>query len=532
MIDAIGKCLLASLAITFFANGPQAHEPQAAAKKKPRKPTVQVTISKETTRITKPLRADGYVDYLKALNDHAGKGVTPKNNAAVLFWRAMGPKDIEKTTSKSFYKLLKIEPLAAEGDYFIDFHDYVKKQKPAATQDELDELWYELGSAAERPWTKKDHPRLAGWLAANEKPLRLVVEGSRRPHCYWPLVGSVEDTDLISVLMPGLQGCRAFTRALCARAMLHAGSGRIDEAWADVMACHRLARLTGRGPTLIDGLVGIALEHVACKAGAALARHGDLSAKQAKRFTAELVKLPRLDGMAEKFDMSERYMFLDCVRIVAQNGPDVLSQISGEVDKSWAASLRRLATNALVDWDHVLSRGNSWYDRMSAAARLPTRAGRRKAFANISADVEKVVEETRDSKKVLARIALGESPRKVASEAIGNLFVAILLPATSTIDNAADKATARLDLTRLSLALAALKAESGSYPAKLADLSPKYLAKVPKDVFSAADFHYRAGKGGYRLWSIGPNGRDDDGMGSDVEDYEGDGDDLLIATGP
>ena len=77
---------------------------------------------------------------------------------------------------------------------------------------------------------------------------------------------------------------------------------------------------------------------------------------------------------------------------------------------------------------------------------------------------------------------------------------------------------------------AAHRAESASYPAKLADLAPKYLAKVPKDIFSATDFRYRAGKGGYRLWSVGPNGRDDSGKGPDVEDYEGEGDDLLIAT--
>ena len=29
-----------------------------------------------------------------------------------------------------------------------------------------------------RPWSKKEFPSLAGWLAANEKPLALVVEAS------------------------------------------------------------------------------------------------------------------------------------------------------------------------------------------------------------------------------------------------------------------------------------------------------------------------------------------------------------------
>ena len=55
------------------------------------KPSVLVTISKETTYITEPLRPDGYPDYLAALNGELSKGVTPENNSAVLFWKALGP---------------------------------------------------------------------------------------------------------------------------------------------------------------------------------------------------------------------------------------------------------------------------------------------------------------------------------------------------------------------------------------------------------------------------------------------------------
>ena len=44
----------------------------------------------------------------------------------------------------------------------------------------------------------------------------------------------------------------------------------------------------------------------------------------------------------------------------------------------------------------------------------------------------------------------------------------------------------------LAFALAAYRADHGSYPAKLADLSPKYVATSPKDIFNDADLHYRA----------------------------------------
>ena len=60
-----------------------------------------MTISKETTRITAPLRKDGYVDYVTALNEHFRAGVTVRNNAAVLFWQAMGPRRSTHSTARN-----------------------------------------------------------------------------------------------------------------------------------------------------------------------------------------------------------------------------------------------------------------------------------------------------------------------------------------------------------------------------------------------------------------------------------------------
>jgi hypothetical protein len=57
---------------------------------------------------------------------------------------------------------------------------------------------------------------------------------------------------------PDLGTCREFAYALAARAMLRTGEGRYDDAWQDLLACHRLGRLVARGSFLLYGLVGIA----------------------------------------------------------------------------------------------------------------------------------------------------------------------------------------------------------------------------------------------------------------------------------
>jgi hypothetical protein len=67
-------------------------------------------------------------------------------------------------------------------------------------------------------------------------------------------------------------------------------------------------------------------------------------------------------------------------------------------------------------------------------------------------------------------------------------------------------------LLLLSLALRAYKLERGSYPAKLADLSPSYLKTIPDDPFSnRKPFKYRLNGNSYTLYSIGPDLKDDGG---------------------
>lgn len=73
------------------------------------------------------------------------------------------------------------------------------------------------------------------------------------------------------------------------------------------------------------------------------------------------------------------------------------------------------------------------------------------------------------------------------------------------------------DLTRLAFALARYRADHGSHPAKLGDLSQKYIDAIPKDVFNNdAPLHYSREGDGYLLYSIGRNGINDGGR----DDYD------------
>ena len=81
-------------------------------------------ISKQTTYLTKPLRADGYPDYAAAMNRRNSAGVTPENNAAVLFWQAVGPNAIPKWSRQRFFQQVGIPQPPETGEYFVELSAY------------------------------------------------------------------------------------------------------------------------------------------------------------------------------------------------------------------------------------------------------------------------------------------------------------------------------------------------------------------------------------------------------------------------
>jgi hypothetical protein len=86
------------------------------------------------------------------------------------------------------------------------------------------------------------------------------------------------------------------------------------------------------------------------------------------------------------------------------------------------------------------------------------------------------------------------------------------LPEYSGSRFSSTRAAATSDLLLIALALRCYHFDHGSYPAQLADLVPVYLKSVPVDAFgNATSYHYRLDGRDYRLWSIGPDGRDDGG---------------------
>jgi hypothetical protein len=507
-------------------------EPKAPAVEKKAAAKLLVTISKETTVITAPLRPDGYPDYLAALNERCRTGVTPENNAAVPFLKAMGLRDAPKQYRDRYCTALGIEPLTDDHTYFVPLDKYASDMNPGVAPGE--EIWNQFSEAQRRPWKKDEFPLIAGWLEKNKPAIDLVVEASQRPRWCSPLI-SEQEPALISALLPVVQQERVAGQTLAARAMERLQEGKVDQAWADLLAGHRLARLVGQGPTLVESLVAMVVERHACEAEQAMLQDARLTAGQIAGMRAELAKLPLPADLADELDTAERFTYLDSVAMLARKGLSALtliSMLSGGGGDSEFKSLMDDASRVGIDWDVVLRMGNQWYDRGVEAARKPTWTERRNAREQFDRDLKELAKAARDPASV-APSALA-NPCQVISERVGQVMTSLLMPALLAVGQAEARENMRFEVTRLAFALAEYRARQGSYPAKLADLVPKYVARVPRDIFTDGDLHYRLQGDGYLLYSVGPNGKDDGGRNRDDNPADGslsDCDDIAVHVG-
>ncbi|HET6323493.1 MAG TPA: hypothetical protein VFG04_02240 [Planctomycetaceae bacterium] len=476
--------------------------------KEARQPTPWITISKERTRVTQPVKEDGYIDYLAALNAMASEGATPDNNAAVLLVRAMDLSS-EEPDRQHFYKMLGVDPPRQVESLFPENSAFLTNQG--------DRFADTLASMV--PWSPEEFAPRARWLRNHEQALELAVEATRRSHCYFPLVRPADAKMLFEVPLPGLQASNEIAKALTARALLRIHEGKPLEARQDLLACHRLARLVGNGPFLIHGALGRAIEIKTSIADMALLDPGQLSGADALAYRAELRKLPPLATVAQQLDQGERLLFLGFFTELAQKQqPELEEMVVSLAPLVSPDYLMQLLTDQMtVIWDEGLRVANQDWDRWVAAVRTPITSGRQKQLDLLESKARPLLKDKPE--------AHSDDPLEEKGQWMGRVTAARMLPRLKPDVLIEDRARMRADLVQLGLALTAYRADVGSYPATLDALIPKYCSEVPLDRFTAKPLRYVPRADGYLLYSVGDNAVDDGGRTSDAQPP---GDDIVL----
>jgi len=480
-------------------------------------------LGRETTYVDGPLDDEGFVDYAEALNDHYGRGVKPENNVHAQLWKALGPGPVPKEVRAKYFQRLGIDAPPEKETYFVTFESFVRTwnsdAEPASQRDGDQTPKDQLVSAFSRPWKADEFPVVAAWLKANEAPPALMDDVVKRSEYFRPVVVPVTSAgrgNLLEAPISGTFELFDIARAFAARAMLRTAEGRHAEAWNDLMRCHRLGRLAARGPFLIDLLIGYSIDNMAAAADIRYLAHRKWTAESASAHAADLDRLPSMPPLAEKFDLGERFQYLDAVRQIRRGGLDAVQRLGGTAKPDNPELFEKLM--ATIDYGPALRSGNRWYDRLARAAQLKEPAKRLDELRQIDLDL-KTLAPTGPLSRAGFWLGLAAGTPSTRGERIGDMAVMLLLPSLSTAGRQENRSVQQVRNVKIALGLAAFRADTGRYPSKLDELVPNYLAEVPRDLFADKPPIYRAVDQGYLLYSVGPDGEDDEGR-SYYEDRE------------
>jgi len=478
-------------------------------------PEAAIRVSRETTYLTEPLAADGLPDYRAALLAMAGPAPPPEENAAAALLQVCWPLGIDDADLPKVCAALGIpnEPPA----------DRLRAPDDDAASKVTHEMYF---AAGERPWTGADLPELEAWLVKNEATITQLVTASKRPR-YWlpePSMFRAAESMFGSWTFVDVESRHASTILTC-RAMWHIGERRYADAWRDIHAIYRFARLVGdakRGPTtLITELMTVRIEATASDT---LTEHLLAQSDLPRDLLTEIIH--DLDGLgtpsaASNAVMTQRLEVIDTLVFVARRAAGGRAGRSLLVE-GWGSPSLGMLLRVSLDWNRVLKEMNDDFDRIHAAWELPTYADRRVRMRQIANDAEsEFMVSIQGSQLAMGLLSCGRRSGIVAAR-----LRARIIPSWVSILSTVTRRRALFDLSRTTVALAAWRADHAGdapavYPERLDDLVPQYLSAVPTDPFSDKPFIYERRGSGYLLASVGENGVYDGGTDEDGDIVNG-----------
>lgn len=335
------------------------------------------------------------------------------------------------------------------------------------------------------------NPQVTAWLDAHRDALELFKEAPGYDYRGWHI--EAQDGALVSALLPALGKVRQTARAAIVEAKTMESAGRVGEAIDNYMTALEVGGQQGAGVTLIESLVGHAVQSQTAEAlldmmSGAAADAIDYD-ELARRIDQSYIPGRPMDETIQ----FERAMVLDLVQrayapdpssgeiraIPEPAGVNLLEFIEPDPAKRAAA----VTTLNEVGFEGIVSQTNAAYDKLTAATQAP--------FQEASRTLKSITQEIQDP---------------ASSER--NPFLATLVPSLDRATAGVTRGEATRRATRLVAELKAYRQRYGAYPESLAAFGEVDFAIDP---FSEQGFRYELTPDGFRLYSVGADGADDAG---------------------
>ncbi len=542
--------------------------PPAAAAATPALPTQPTppTISHATTYFLEPVDADGYLNYVAALNQTFGHPVLPpEQNAFAGIVQQLDTTDWYEDQRPRFYEQLGLALPAEPPAFTFDYIQHVRRQlPPPPTGDDgqatepnpwlpMDppevvaaEAAYE--QALSGPWTPQQLPGIDTWLATLEPPLTAVAAAVRRDHAYTPIIENDPFTGTVmDVMLPHLVSQRQIAKALGIRIHRDLAADRLDAVAGDLVTLRRLAEVSGREPFLISRLVGVSVLQLSQEILPRVLGHPSFAMHHLDPLRTAFENQTPSHLLMESMERFERLTLLEIVGAIRAGDAEFTAgfnvrstdpavaiaddQSRPKKEYNYPALATRLLRSEAFDPDRGFRRVNSFWDQQVIA-----RFRQDAPFSRLQYQLDAEVTRRRDASRAnLLRLAmldaLGPINSPAVKQEVTDTLVDLILGQFVTSFGGAlgrEKSVSVKDrLAQIALALAVYRLDHEAYPATLQPLVPDYLRDLLPDPYGGAPLRYQRHPHpgiigmGYRLYSIGPNLVDDGGTNIEY-DFEAD----------
>jgi len=355
--------------------------------------------------------------------------------------------------------------------------------------------------------SEQERDILQQWISDNQEPLELIVQGNKRS-CYWQVYGMGENNphEMLAMLLPHLSEYKKLANLMCWQGLLSAEQGDFEKTFDIIFEAYSFGdHLRGQNTTLIEQLVAWAIEKTSLETlRIVLSEYdGKYDASILNGVRERYAILLESKDFSIDFDAEKLYMYDEAQRCFTQS----------RFGKShlYFPRLQMLTDNDIEDqWELVGPRAFQF---------LFTHPDKEETLR----EVEKFYTELENiSKMTPATVRLKGLHINGVEEMIEkNIFLSILMPALSKINQLAWRTRAETEATLAILAILQYEQEHGELSESLDILVAKgLLDEVPIDLFSDKPFAYRRTEDGFTLYSVGLNFTDDGGVPGTDEDGE------------
>jgi hypothetical protein len=344
---------------------------------------------------------------------------------------------------------------------------------------------------------------LEKWLASNSQAFELFKVAVNKPY-YWLERHAEDDNSIFNILLPELSMLRELTIALVWNAKLNASKGQFQSAFEDILDCYRAGNHKCHSNLLlVDQINGLEVKKAAIKTAFIILDKSKsvIGNKVLESFQNTLQTEIDNDSHIPSIQAEKFFLYDALQRIFLDDGKGT-GRLYWQV--CWGiVPPRHLSNGWQAKWPKLKQKMSCFIG--------PTRNETAGQIEKIIAISDQMMTKTPWQVKNEGRNYFTEI-KNIKNK---NLFLEL---GTLSIDPKGTfclyyNTKVRAEASVAVLAILRFKADTGQFPETLNELVSKgYLRTIPQDPYSNGVLIYKLADGNFKLYSVGPNFKNDEGI--------------------